>query len=714
MKKIFLLLTLISTFVFNTKASHNLGGEITYLYWGGNNYKVTVKLYTDCSGLAMPSSIIINTSSASCALNQNSSLPLFSTRDISQVCDTNQLACNGGTIPGLTETVYEGIISNITPCTDWVFSYGVCCRNGNALNINNPTIYNFYIESTLNNLLAGRNSPIFIDQPRWMIPVNQTSFISAGTTINTGTATGDSIFYSLVAPLSNNGSPVAFNSGYSATEPFISIPGTSINNQTGIITTNPTSVGQRLITVKVDEFKNGLLISSVSRDFTVNIINGMNTLPAITNSTLSFNGCTFDTLTVDLYSFDPTDTVTTKVISTGVSFPNSWPSNEHSNFINDTNEFVSTGYGGIHYINVQDNQCPIYGVQSYAIVTSGFDCDSVWPGDANSDLIANVYDLLPIGVFYNTTGSVRPSATTNWVAQYSSDWGANQSSGADIKHIDCDGDAIIDINDVNPILLNYNLTHVARWAENSPEGVNDPTLYVDMAPDTIPNNTPLSVPIMLGTTTQQADSVYGIAMSITYDPFLIDSIAGITVDYSNSWLGTEGVDMITLDTNFYSNGQIDIGLVRTDGQMMSGFGEILTLNVITIDNLSGKTAIYKTLTFDFLNVVIIDNAEDLRAYNQELDSVIIEKITTSVNTIEKENKIHISPNPNNGNFKIYMKDLNNSRIEILNTIGQTVSFTSNKQNGYLEVNINTFQKGIYFIKVYNENKITAVEKIVVH
>ncbi|MBL4594287.1 MAG: T9SS type A sorting domain-containing protein [Flavobacteriales bacterium] len=348
------------------------------------------------------------------------------------------------------------------------------------------------------------------------------------------------------------------------------------------------------------------------------------------------------------------------------------------------------------------------------LVTCCLACDSVWPGDANSDLIANVYDILPIGVFYSTTETVRPGATSNWNAEWSAGWSTNQGSGANIKHVDCDGDGTIDFNDVNPILLNYNLTHVARWEENSAEGINDPDLYIDIALDTVPTSTPLAIPINFGTAALTADSIYGIAMSITYDASLIDSIAGITVDFSASWLGTEGLDMITLDTNFYDNGKIDIGLVRTDGQMMSGFGNIFTLNIITIDNLSGKGLTYETLAFDFFNVVIIDNVEGLKLFNQQMDSVVIESMTTGINKIKTVNNVHIVPNPNNGNFKIYISDIANSTIEIYNTMGQLVNFNSNKQRGYLKIDMSSFEKGMYFVKVLNKNKAITIKKVIVH
>jgi len=710
--------------VVNTKASHNYGGEITYEWVSTSMYNVRLVLYVDCQGPTPSPSINININSSSCSLNQVKTLFLTSTKDVSQVCDTNLLACNGGTLTGVTKLVYDGVVTSMSPCPDWILSYTLCCRNAAVNNILNPNASNFYIETKVNNTVHLNNkSPYFVDEPRWMAALNFTNNINAGAY----DPDGDSLYFSLVAPQGSNGNPLNYNAGYSPTQPFSIAPVNSFNSQTGIYSVNPANVGSHLLSVKVEEFRNGQLIGSVVRDFTTNVYLSSNTIPEITNTTLNFNKCITDSLSVDLFSFDNTDTITTSILYPYPSnfnvpiFSNTTaPLNQNTNYLNDTNTLSWNLTGTlpnkdyIIYVNVEDHLCPIYNIQSYAIVVSTSSCDSVWPGDANSDFTANMYDIFPLGLFYNTSGPTRPSATINWNAQVATDWGVQQASSADIKHADCNGDGNIDANDTTAILLNYSLMHSKGGPTSVIAGINDPTLFVDIVLDTVPTSTALSIPIKLGTPSNPADSIYGIAMSITYDKNLVDSIAGVTVDYSNSWIGTKGIDMITLDTNFYNDGQIDIGLVRTDGQMINGgFGEILTLNIITIDNLSGKTTIYESLIFDFKDVVIIDNKEGLRLFNQQLDSVVIEDATTGIQQRSTENHVKIIPNPNQGNFKIYVEDDMNSTIGIYNTIGQLIDVNTSIKNNYATINMADFEKGLYFIQIHNQNKGTIVEKVII-
>ncbi|MEO1451717.1 MAG: hypothetical protein AAFV07_19465, partial [Bacteroidota bacterium] len=91
--------------------------------------------------------------------------------------------------------------------------------------------------------------------------------------------------------------------------------------------------------------------------------------------------------------------------------------------------------------------------------------DSVWPGDANYDLVANNQDLLAIGVAFGLTGPPRANASLNWTGQPSVDWTDTLPGGINFKHADTDGNGVVNTADTVAINLNYGLTH------NKNEGV---------------------------------------------------------------------------------------------------------------------------------------------------------------------------------------------------------------------------------------------------
>ena len=66
---------------------------------------------------------------------------------------------------------------------------------------------------------------------------------------------------------------VPFNAPYSATYPLASNPNIQINSQTGLITGKPTQVGQFVFAICVSEYRNGVLLSTVRRDYQFNVTN---------------------------------------------------------------------------------------------------------------------------------------------------------------------------------------------------------------------------------------------------------------------------------------------------------------------------------------------------------------------------------------------------------------------------------------------------------
>ncbi|MBK8827707.1 MAG: hypothetical protein IPO26_13580 [Saprospiraceae bacterium] len=66
---------------------------------------------------------------------------------------------------------------------------------------------------------------------------------------------------------------VVYSAGYSATNPMGGSPQISIDPTTGIITGTPNLLGQFVVGVCVKEFKNGVQIGSIRRDFQFNVVN---------------------------------------------------------------------------------------------------------------------------------------------------------------------------------------------------------------------------------------------------------------------------------------------------------------------------------------------------------------------------------------------------------------------------------------------------------
>ena len=103
------------------------------------------------------------------------------------------------------------------------------------------------------------------------------------------------------------------------------------------------------------------------------------------------------------------------------------------------------------------------------------------------------------------------------------------------------------------------------------------------------------------------------------------------------------------------------------------------------------------------------------SYNRDALLLKLEStVYTGIDVTEGKNIVDIIyPNPSDGVFTVIDNSGSPYRLEIFNTMGQKVFQTSESyQNPSVEINLSAFPKGIYFVKI-NENDRSDLIKIVV-
>ncbi|KQS28211.1 gliding motility-associated C-terminal domain-containing protein [Dyadobacter sp. Leaf189] len=163
-----------------------------------------------------------------------------------------------------------------------------CCRNGTITNIQNPGDAGslFYLEFPplmKNNANFKNSSPVFPAIKGDYACVNSPFFFDFGGS----DADGDSLSYKLITPMqgysdkANPSIPARGSSSYprlswinGVSEANI-IPGPDplkVNPKTGMLSVTPGSVGLYVFAVQVDEFRNGVKIGSLTRDFQLKVV----------------------------------------------------------------------------------------------------------------------------------------------------------------------------------------------------------------------------------------------------------------------------------------------------------------------------------------------------------------------------------------------------------------------------------------------------------
>jgi hypothetical protein len=273
MKRVLLTLLVLfaSAAMFEAKASHAAGMEITYEAVPGSPgcYEVTLKFYRDCDGISAPTSMSLSIESASCNLTlPSTTIDTVGHVDITPICPGYSTTCDNppGSWPGIEEWTYQGIVCLPDSCNDWIISASVCCRNAAITNLTAPSSDNIYVETLINNdVIQDNNSPVFSNPP---VP-----FICAGQLYcyNNGAfdPDGDSLVYSIADPLTSAGNAVSYLAPYTSAQPFDGV--TTFDPVTGNLCVTPNSPQVTVLAIVIEEYRNGVLIGSVVRDVQVNV-----------------------------------------------------------------------------------------------------------------------------------------------------------------------------------------------------------------------------------------------------------------------------------------------------------------------------------------------------------------------------------------------------------------------------------------------------------
>jgi hypothetical protein len=259
--------------------------------------------------------------------------------------------------------------------------------------------------------------------------------------------------------------------------------------------------------------------------------------------------------------------------------------------------------------------------------------DSVWPGDANYDLIVDNLDALYLAQNYSSTGYTRPNASNSFTGQACVDWPL--TNNVNLKHADCNGDGSIDIDDTLAIFQNYGLVHLKGNHEPRAKVTALPDLYFDLTGlNFVPGST-VSIPVKLGTASYPMNDLLGMAAQIKIDGITLSQ--PLTLTHAVTWLGTNTLSF----KKAVNNNQLDIAYARIDHQQASGSGTIGTIQLSIPLTATGNAILY------FENVTMVDaSGNTLTGYNVIDDTVAIASV--GIASLPVLNFAVVSPNPSIG------------------------------------------------------------------
>jgi PKD repeat protein len=276
------------------RATHLLGGEMTYTFAGFTpqgqaTYTVRCYIYRDCSSanvngtgfdLTIPIAVYQGTQ-----LITTVSAP-FNAALVEPIVPQDPNSC--AELPPdlcIERATYIATVSLAPSVNPYTLSHQRCCRSPAIINLTGPQDTGFTLTTTIpgSALVAQPNSsPAFNVLPQAFI-CNGLPFALDNSATDPD---GDSLAYGLcpiflggdpLAPIPNPPLgpaflPVTWAAGYGPLQPLGAVAGLAVGGD-GILTGTPGQLGKFALGVCVEEWRNGVLINRILRDFTLDVVN---------------------------------------------------------------------------------------------------------------------------------------------------------------------------------------------------------------------------------------------------------------------------------------------------------------------------------------------------------------------------------------------------------------------------------------------------------
>lgn len=335
-------------------------------------------------------------------------------------------------------------------------------------------------------------------------------------------------------------------------------------------------------------------------------------------------------------------------------------------------------------------------------------CDLVWPGDANDDSVANNLDILAIGIGIDSSATARSIVTNNWNGYPSFTWPQTISGGSNYKHIDCNGDGAIDLNDTLAVNQNFSLTHAFSPSPlNNQERLVGADLFFVTSSSTFNSSDIVVVEVWAGSSLSPVNDLYGIAFDVNYTSSLVQPGTEV-LTFPNSWLGTPGTNAIKI-SKIDALASTAYGAVsRITHTNANGFGKIADFKFQLKSSIAPNTPMFFSISGYQAN----DSIGNLIIFNTVNDSIII----NSTSGIEETNSVigfTIAPNPFTSQTTImFNKRVQDATIKIVDVLGKEMR--TNKFSGDLFIiDKAELQSGIYFVEVFSTNRLIGIRKLVI-
>lgn len=363
-------------------------------------------------------------------------------------------------------------------------------------------------------------------------------------------------------------------------------------------------------------------------------------------------------------------------------------------------EYCINGQSDCHIVKVDINIIDL-------VINVNCPCvdDCVWPGDINYDGVVDMRDVLSLGWHMGSVGVEREEVNLDtWYGQTGEDWSDEQTSGANLKHVDTDGDGVIHVDDTLSISKFYNQVHtllVDQKLDAKPYSVSlvESTSGPYLAGDLVVYD------VVVGAENSPVVDLHGLSLTYSFNNTPYDFSDLDANEVNNSWLTYDGPSVF-LSKSF--DDYVDFAVTRADGWGAAGFGIVAEVKFVIEDDFDGIRIVDQGPTTDKVEVTL-DNMVAFFANGKEFQ---LPK-TTAVFEIQRpghedfkdvfdESLLRVFPNPANSTHgvNVHMNGgYSIEKIEVFDMNGKILKTNQHVNGNRGFFNLNEASSGLYIIRV---------------
>lgn len=346
------------------------------------------------------------------------------------------------------------------------------------------------------------------------------------------------------------------------------------------------------------------------------------------------------------------------------------------------------------------------------------------PGDANNDGRADHLDVLAVGLSYGQEGPPRalPFQNILWTPKPFLLWpGALPATGINHGFSDCNGNGLINEDDLKALAFNYDSLQLAAQPPPMPYAPPDtfftsalPRLIFQFDKDTatVQDTVRLSIFYEQPPGLPAAESPLGLAFTLQFDEALVkDSLTRVFFEPSATDLLFAAGATGFADARAVPPGRVEFGVAGKGAPNLSFSRPLGVVEIVIVDVIVRADTFFTELKIDVAKPIMINALEQVLIFDVVLDNLVLFQELTTNQAPPEPLDFRVYPTLVHHRIQLELPSTPLARVQIVDAFGRLVQRQEVQGQTSLEFNTTDWPTGWYGVQLTAADGRVALKKV---